>query len=174
MMMRTRLISLAVAVVVMFGFVVPAAEASRGSGDLGVQVAVVAGAITDPGSVGNAELSAAVTTVIDAAAAGEVTAQSLLDMVMPLIPGLLDWLVANAESLVTALLPILPVLVDALTQLVSILSGGGPIATTTTTAMGATTTTTAVATTTTTVPATTTTTVPATTTTTTRCWFFCR
>lgn len=170
MMMRTRLISLAVAIVVMFGFVVPAAGASRGPDDLGVQVAVVIGAVTEPGSIGNAELSAAVTTVIDAAAAGEVTAQSLLDMVMPLIPGLLDWLVANAESLVTALLPILPVLVDAVTQLVSILSGGGS----TTTTIGATTTTTAIGTTTTTtVSPTTTTTVPATTTTTTRCWFFC-
>lgn len=171
MMMRTRLIALGATVVVMFGFLVPAAGASRGPDDLGVQVAVVAGAITEPGSIGDAELSAALATVIDAAAAGEVTAQSLLDMVMPLLPGLLDWLVANGDAVVTALLPILPVLVDAVTQLMNILSGGE--LTTTTTVPGATTTTTVPTTTTTTAPTTTTTTVPSTTTTTTRCWFFC-
>ncbi len=157
-MMHTRVVALTVAAVVVLGLGVPVPGASGAvevPDDVTAQIAAVTGVMSDPSSVGDAEAWVAVAAIADSVAAGEVSAQSLLDTVLPLLPGFLEWLLANATAIVTAVLPILPVLVDAVTQLVNVMFGGGAITTTT-------------------IPgATTTTTVPSTTTTTTRCWFFC-
>lgn len=98
--MRSRFLVLLAAFAVMLGLVVPAAGASESSGDVSAQVEVVVGAVSDPGKVSAADVAAAAGEIAAALEDGTVTAQALIDDLMPYVVMLLDWVVGQAATLV--------------------------------------------------------------------------